>query len=187
MDVADAAGEHVYAAVCDGFAFVGVCAFAHTDDAVFFAADSADFSFQGDAFVFADLSEFSGLFEVLVEGECGTIKHDGGVPGLDAGFGSLIVAVVKVKGDRDGDAHGVDEVVDHVDNEIVAAHVLGSTHRGLNNDRSIGFLRALQNGLSPFEVVDIESTNTVTTFTGSDYHVSSRNCHNILLMYRVAG
>ena len=151
----------------------------------FFAADGADFSFEGDASVLADLSKLSGLFEVLFEGKRGTVEHDGGEPCIDASLGSFIVTVVEVKGDGDRDAHGVDEVVDHVDDELVAAHVLGCAHGSLDDNGGIGLLGTLQDGLGPFQVVDVESADAVSAFAGSDHHISSGNCHNILLMARV--
>ena len=72
VDVADACCQHCDAEISDGLALFGICALAHTYNAVFLAADGADLSFDGHALLIADGNELFGLLDVLIERKRGT-------------------------------------------------------------------------------------------------------------------
>ena len=46
MDIADTCSQHVHTKICNRLALIRVCAFAHTNNTVFFAADGTNFCFQ---------------------------------------------------------------------------------------------------------------------------------------------
>ena len=48
--------------------------------------------------------------------------------------------------------------------QIGFARVFARTGRGLQDDRAVGFLRRLHDGLHLLEVVDIESRNAIAVF-----------------------
>ena len=50
MDVADACCQEINSQISDHLAFLRICTFAHSDNAVFFAADGTNFSFDGKSF-----------------------------------------------------------------------------------------------------------------------------------------
>ena len=90
VDVADACCQHCDAQISDLLALIRICAFARAYNTVFFAADRADFRFQGKALLSANLSQFCGLCQVLFDRKVRTVKHDGGESCLDA----LVSAVI---------------------------------------------------------------------------------------------
>jgi hypothetical protein len=70
----------------------------------------------------------------------GAIEHDRGETRFDAGFRGVIIAMVQVKNDRDGDAQRTIHGFDHRDHDRIAAHVFGRPHRDAQNDRSLQLL-----------------------------------------------
>ena len=84
MDVADAACKEVNAEISDQLALFGIRALALADDAVFFAADAADFRLDGHAFLMRQSYQLFGLLDVLVDREVGAVEHDAGESGIDA-------------------------------------------------------------------------------------------------------
>ena len=90
VDIADTSCQEVYAQISDSLALVGICAFAHTYNAVFFAADCTNLSFDGNALFMSSLNQLSGLFNVLVDRVMRAIEHDG----REASFQTLVAAVV---------------------------------------------------------------------------------------------
>ena len=77
VDVADACCQEVNAKICDLFAFLRICALAHTYETFFLAADGAYLSLDGDALLVSQLYQLSGLCNVLLKGKVGTVEHDG--------------------------------------------------------------------------------------------------------------
>ena len=67
VDVADAGCEHVDAEICDHLALFRIRDFAAADDAVFLAADRADFRLNGDALLARNADEFLRLRDVLLD------------------------------------------------------------------------------------------------------------------------
>ncbi len=170
MDVADTGRQHGNAEVGNLFALFGVRTFAHADDAVFFAADGADFRFQGNAFFGTDFGKLSGLGKVLFNGKRRAVEHDGGEPGFQALVRALIGAVVQMQGDRNGNAHGVHDVVDHVGNVLEAAHIFAGSFGDLDNDGSLALLRGLKDRFGPLKVVEVECTDGIVTGIGGVHH-----------------
>ena len=54
MDVADTCCQHINAEVSDHLALVRICALAHTDNAVFLAADGTNLCLEGHSLLMAD-------------------------------------------------------------------------------------------------------------------------------------
>ena len=50
--------------------------------------------------------------------------------------------------------------------QVGFARILACTCGGLQDDRAVGFLRSLHDGLHLLEVVDIESRNAIAMFGG---------------------
>ena len=84
MDVADTCCQHINAEVSDHLALVRICALAHTDHAVFLAADGSNLCLEGHSLFTADTDQFFCLFNVLFDRIMRTVKHDGGESGIDA-------------------------------------------------------------------------------------------------------
>jgi hypothetical protein len=83
--------------------------------------------------------------------------------------------VVEVQSDRNGDAEFFDHTVDHTDDGLVAAHVLAGTLRNTEDDRRVAFLCGEQDRLGPFEVVDVELTDSVVAGLCLVEHFLCRN------------
>ena len=83
VNVADTGSQHVYAQVSNHLAFVGVSTFAHANNAVFLAADGADFCLQGHSLLAADPYKLFRLLHVLLNRIVGAVEHDGRESGLD--------------------------------------------------------------------------------------------------------
>ena len=164
MDVADTCGKHCNAEVCDHLAFVGICTFACAHNAVFFAADSADFCFERDALFACDLNEFLSLLNVFFDGVVRTVKHYRRETCFNTSKSALVRAVVKVKSNGNSDAESFEHAVNHADNCLVAAHVFACAFGNTEDNRGVELLCCLKNSLCPLEVVDVELTNSVVAF-----------------------
>ena len=126
----------------------------------------------------SDLHDLGGAGEVgLKVGLVGAVVHDGGEAGLDALEGVLVGAVVKVKGNGDGDVLVLDELVNHLGDDLEAGLPLGGTRGALNDDRALQLLRGIQDGRGPLEVVGIEGTNAVVALLGALEHGSCVDEH----------
>ncbi len=128
VDVADACCEEVDAAVLELYALCRICTLAVCNYAVLFAADCAYLSLQGNAHTVSLVSQLSGLCKVLVKGQSRTVKHDRGEACIQTLVASLIVAVVKVKGNGNGDVLLLHNSLYHSGNYLVAAHVFACAH-----------------------------------------------------------
>ena len=161
MDVADACCEHVDAEVSNHFAFLRVCNFAAADNAVFLAADCADLSLNGDALCMSDADELGGLCDVLFDRIVGTVEHDGREACFDASLSAFVGAVVEVQSNRNRDLQGLQHAVYHANYGVVAAHVLACALGNTEDDRRVVLLSCEQDSLCPFEVIDVELTDSV--------------------------
>ena len=63
VDVADAAGKEINAQICDQLALIGIRALALGNNAVFLAADAADFCLDGHAVLVSKLNQLFGPME----------------------------------------------------------------------------------------------------------------------------
>ena len=161
MDIADACSQHGDAEVSDLLALCRICALALAYNAVFFAADSADFCFDGHTLLIADSYEFFCLGNILFERKSGAVEHDGGEASVDALLAAFICAVVKVKSYRNCDALALDNVDYDVPYCLETCHVLAGTLGYLYDDRRIGLLSCLQNCLCPLKVVEVECADCI--------------------------
>ena len=144
------------------------------DNAIFFAADSADFCFDGHALSMSKSYQLFGLLDVLFDGEMGTVKHDAGESSVDAFQAAFIGAVVQVKSYGNGDALGLNYVIDHVNNRLVPSHVLSCALGALYDYRSLALLSSLQNSLCPLKVVEVESADGIVACSCSSGHFFCR-------------
>ena len=76
MDISDTSCQHVYAQISDHFAFLRICTFTHTYNAVFLSTDRSDFSFQRKAKALAYSCQFFCLLYILLNWVMRTVKHD---------------------------------------------------------------------------------------------------------------
>ena len=83
--------------------------------------------------------------------------------------------VVEVQSNRNCDTHGIDKVVNHIYNYLVATHVLSSTLRCLDHNRCVCLLNSSQDALCPLEVVCVERRNCVVTLVSLVDHFCCRN------------
>ena len=158
VNVADSGGQHGNAQVGDLLAFVRISALAHTDNAVFLAADRADFGFQGESLLGANANQLFCFFNVLGNRIMRTVEHNGRKSGLNAAVATLVGAMVQVKRNRNGDLQFVDHRLYHIGNGLKAAHIFPCALGNAENDGRIEFLRGLQDRFRPFQVVDVELT-----------------------------
>ncbi len=178
VDVADAAGEEVNAEVGDGLALVRISKLASGGNAVLDATDAADLSLDGDALAVAELHDLGGALHVDVEGGLmGAVIHDGGEAGVDGLEAVLVGAVVEVHGNRHGDVHVVNEVLDDVGDDLEAHLPLSSASGALDDDGRLQLLGSLEDGASPLEVVGVEGGNAIVTGNSGVEHVLSVNEH----------
>ena len=175
VDVADAGSEEVHAESDDFGAFFGIGDFAVGRDAVFGAADGADFGFDGEAFIVGEGDEFAGLGDVFFEGEGGAVEHDRSEAGFDAFLAAFVGAVVEMEGDGDGDAQGFVEGLNHGGDDLEAAHVFASAFADAEDDWGFLFFRSEENGFGPFEVVDVEMPDGVVAFVSEFQHSGGIN------------
>ena len=107
----------------------------------------------------------------------GAVVHDGGEAGLDALVALLVGAVVEVQGDGDGDVLVLDELVDHVGDDLEAGLPLGGAAGALDDERGLELLAGVQDGRGPLEVVGVEGTNAVVALLGALEHGSCVDEH----------
>ena len=175
VDVANTSSQNVNAQISNHLAFLGICAFAFADDAVFFAADCTDLSLNRDALGVCQFNQFFGLSDILVDRIMRTVKHDGREASFDALLSAFIGAVVQMQSDRDGDAQFVDHAFNHANDGGVAAHILASA---LGNTEDYGRLQLLsgkQDRFGPFKVVDVELANCIMAVASLVHHFCCRN------------
>ena len=171
VDVADAGSQEIDAQGSDLGALGGVGHFAGTDDAVFLAADGADFGLDGQAVVMGQSHQLGGLGNVLVDGIMAAVEHDGGEAGGHAGLGALVGAVVQVQGHGNGDAQALIHGADHGSHGLETGHILAGTLGNTEDDGAVHLLRSQQDALGPFQVVDVELTDGVMTVTCLQQHI----------------
>ena len=177
VDIADAGCKEVNAEICDLLALLRICTLTLTDDAVLFAADCADLCLNGETELMCNVNELCGLLNVLVDREVRAVEHDRGEAGLNALVAAVIGAVIEVQSDRNGDAEGFIHCLDHCSNGLEAAHILSCAFGNTEDDRGVQLLRCEQNSLCPFEVVDVELTDSVLTVSCLVQHVFCRYQH----------
>ena len=78
------------------FAFFGFCAFASSDNAVFFTADRTDFCFKAHAFLCANFNKFFCFCNIFFNREVRTVKHNGGEARFDALITAFVSTVIEV-------------------------------------------------------------------------------------------
>ena len=77
MNIADTRSEKIDSQRCDTSAFDGVGAFARIDNTVFFAADRADFGFDGNAFRMRFFDDVARFCDVFIDRIFRTVEHNG--------------------------------------------------------------------------------------------------------------
>ena len=85
--------------------------------------------------------------------------------------------MIEVQSNRNGDAEGFVHCLDHFSNGLEAAHILSGTFGNTEDDRGVQLLRCEQNSLCPFEVVDVELTDSVLAVSCLVQHVFCRYQH----------
>ena len=124
------------------------------------------------------LDDLLGALEVELEGLLvGAVVHDGGEAGLDALEDVLIGAVVEVHGNRDGDVHVLDEVLDEVGDDLVAGLPLGGAGGALDDDGGLELLGGGEDARGPLEVVGVERADGVVALLRGLKHGSSVDEH----------
>ena len=156
MNVADSGCKEINAKICDSLALLGIRTLAHADDAVFLASDGADLRLQGNALVRADLYQFLGLLDILLNGIVRAVKHDRGESCLDALVACVIAAVIQVKSHGNGDVQLLKHAVYHAYHSLIACHVLSCTLGYAENHGRIILLCGQKYCLGPLQVVNVE-------------------------------
>ena len=124
------------------------------------------------------LDDLGGALEVGLEvGLVGAVVHDGGEAGLDAGEGLVVGAVIEVQGNGDGDVLVLNELLDHVGDNLEAGLPLGSTAGALDDQRGLELLAGVKDGRGPLKVVGVESTNAVVALLCGLKHCGCVNEH----------
>ena len=173
VDVADAGSQEVDAQGSDLGALSGISDFAHTDDAVFLAADGTDLSLDGQAVVMGQGNQLGGLGNVLIDVVVAAIKHDGSEAGGNAGLSTLVGAMVQVQGNGNGDAQALVHGLDHGGNGLETGHIFAGTLRNTEDDGGVHLLCSEQNALGPFQVVDVELTDSIVAIACFQQHIGS--------------
>ena len=156
MDVADTCCQEIDSQISYHLAFLGIRALAHTDHAVFLAADGTNLCFQRHVVLRADLNQFFRLGNVLFDGIVRTVEHNGGKACLYAFQASFIAAVVKMKGNRNRDVQLFDHTLNHTYDCFVSSHILAGSLGYAKDNRRIVFLCCQQDRLGPLKVIDVE-------------------------------
>ena len=173
VDVADTGSQEVDAQGSDLGTLSGVSDLAHADDAVLFTADGTNLSLDGQAVVMGQGDQLGGLGNVLVDVVVAAIEHDGSETGGNAGLSTLIGAVVQVQGNGNGDAQAFVHGLDHGGNGLEAGHIFASTLRNAEDDGGVHLLCGEQNALGPFQVVDVELTDSIVAIACFQQHIGS--------------
>ncbi len=140
--------------------------------AVLNAAQHADFAFDGDAARVREIDHFFGDFHVLFKagrslavGLERPIHHHRGKAQFDGALaGFKAVAVVQVHGQGNLRIQFAGR-----QNQVIEVAVLGVGARpaaGLDDDRRLGLLRRLHDGLNLFHIVDVECADAITALGG---------------------
>ena len=103
MDIADACSEEIYAEISDLCALFRISALAHADNAILFAADSADLCLDGHALLMSLGNELLCLSDVLLDRKSGAVEHDGCEASVDALVAAIICAVIQMQSNRNCD------------------------------------------------------------------------------------
>ncbi len=175
VDIADACCEHCNAEVCNSLALVGISALAHTNNAVFLAADGTDLSLKRKAENIAGIYKSGCLGNVLLDRIVRTVEHNGREACVDASLCALKGAVVEVKSNGNGDIERIEHTVYHTYNSLVAAHILACALGNTEDNGRLQLLNSLKNCLCPLEVVDVDLSNSILAVTSLDKHILSRN------------
>jgi len=122
-----------------------------------------------------------GLFHVLLDGVVAAVEHDGREAGLDAGLAALIGAVVQVQGNGNGDAQALVHGLDHGSNGLETGHIFAGTLRNTEDDGGVHLLCSEQNALGPFQVVDVELTDSIVAIACFQQHIGSIYQHSSYL------
>ena len=126
MDVADACCQEVNAQISDLLALVGICALAHTNYAVFLAANGTNLSLDGNALLVSSLNQLGCLSHVLFDRVVRTVEHDRREACFQTLVAVVIRAVIQMQSNGNGDVHFFHHAVYHAYNGLVAGHVLTS-------------------------------------------------------------
>ena len=89
----------------------------------------------------------------------------------------LVGAVVEVQGDGDGNVLVLDELVDHVGDDLEAGLPLGGAAGALDDERGLELLAGVQDGRGPLEVVGVERADAVVALLGTLKHGLGVNEH----------
>ena len=79
-----------------------------------------------------------------------------------------------------GDAQRVDHGLDHGGDGFEACHIFARAFGHAENDGAVHFLRSLQRGLRPLQIVDVELAYGVVAVAGFLQHFGSVYQHNSL-------
>ena len=161
MDVADACRQEINAQVSYHLALLGIRALAHSDYAVFLAADGSNLSLDGKSLFMGSRNQLLGLLNVLFDRIVGSVEHDGRKSGFDTLVAGVISAVVQMQGNRNGDVQLFQHSVYHSYNGLIAAHVLSCALGNAEDNGRIQLLSRLKDGLRPLQVVDVELANRI--------------------------
>ena len=161
VDIAYARCEHIDAEIGNHLALLGVCDLAAAYNAVLFAADGADFGFNGNALRMSESDYFLCLCDIFLNAVVRAVEHDGGEARLDTLERALIGAVIKVKRNGNGDSELVYHSVNHGGDGLEAAHIFACAFGHAEYNGGVELLSGEKNSLCPLKVVDIEVTDRV--------------------------
>ena len=145
VDVADSCCEHIYAEICNSLALIGICALAHSDNAVFLAADRANLSLDRKTELVSYVNELGCLGNVLLDVVVRAVEHDGCEAGLDALVTSFVCAVVEVKSNRNSDPKALIHSLNHSCNCAKTCHVLACALGYTKDNRALELLSCEKN------------------------------------------
>ena len=175
VDITDTSSQHCNAQVSNHLALLRISALAHTDYAVFLAADRTYLSLEGDTEDIAGVYKSSSLCDVLFDRIVRAVEHDGGEACVDASLSAFEGAVVKVQSNRNGDVKVLDHALYHADDGRVTAHILACALRNTEDNRRLALLCGEKDSLCPLKVVDVELTNSVLAVASLVQHFFCRN------------
>ena len=175
MNITNTCCKHCNAKVCNLLAFLRICTFACTDNAVFLTADWTNFSFKRNAENITSIYKSCCLSNVFFDWIMWTVKHYWWETCIDASLSSFKWTMVEVESNRNSNSEFFNHTLNHSDNCLITAHILACTLWYTENYRWIAFLSCKENSLCPFKVVDIELTNCILSFSCLCKHFFSWN------------
>ena len=112
----------------------------------------------------------AGLFNVLINAILAAVEHDGAEAAVDGCQRFFIGAMVHMQANRHGGLQEGHEILYHIGNGAIAAHVLGGAAGHAQNDGGLLFFSRQQEGTDRFHVVQVKVTDSIVVLLGIREH-----------------